>query len=307
MRQLPVQQVLHPPTHTSGAVSDGGVTWTYRAVSGYDLVDTAIQVAGSQLEYAYEMKPDGAVNAEDVGAALHGNETQTAMVLSVNGSAVTMLDNTWLSGDFVSIVESQYSTHSQIGNGLTPIIESVVTRTFKRQWFELHHKHEIKNKVDLGYFYSHMWPLLHYHGVNAQKYVVESIWSSGDGHCYAKDYYSRLNPIAGRTKDTLQIAYGDCLQPNGLNGVPTTQKAPLRFAAWLDVDPSSVDAYSNATSVFSGKAMNISGVDVSAGGYSSDVVKMYFERYAKRKPKTLNVGEKFECFARYGLDIYSNS
>ncbi|MFX9871521.1 hypothetical protein ABTP57_04405 [Acinetobacter baumannii] len=295
-----------PPTHTSGAVSDGGVTWTYRALSGYDLLDTAIQVAGSQLEYAYEMKPDGATTFEDVGGALHGNETQTALKVSVNGTSVVMLDNTWLSGDFVSIVESQYSTHSQIGSGLTPIIATVLTRTFKRQWFEIQHSHEVKYKVDAGYFYSHMWPLLHYHGVNGQKYVVDTLWSSGDGHRYAKDYYSQVNPIVGRTKDTLQIAYGICLQPNGTNGVPTTQKAPLRFAAWLDVDPSSVDAYSNATSVFSGKSMNLSGVDVSAGGYSSDVVKMYFERYAKNTPKTLNVGDKFECFARYGLDIFPN-
>lgn len=298
---------LNPPTHTNGAVSDGGVTWTYRAQSGYDLVDTAIQVAGSQLEYAYEIKPDGATTSEDVGAALHGNEAQTALKISVNGNAVSMLNNTWLSGDFINIVESQYSTHSQIVGGATPIFETVLTRTFKRQWFEIHHKHTVKYKTECGYFYPHMWPLLHYHGVNGQKYVVDSLWSSGDGYRYAKDYYSQVNPIVGRTKDTLQVAYGQCLQPNGSVGVPSTQRAPLRFAAWLSVDLESVNSYSNANSVFSGKAMNISGVDVSTGGYSSDVVKMYFERYSKNKPKTLNVGDKFECFARYGLDIYSNS
>lgn len=298
---------LNPPTHTNGAVSDGGVTWTYRALSGYDLVDTAIQVAGSQLEYAYEIKPDGATASEDVGAALHGNETQTALKIAVNGNAVSMLNNTWLSGDFINIVESQYSTHSQISGGATPIFETVLTRTFKRQWFEIHHKHTVKYKTECGYFYPHMWPLLHYHGVNGQKYVVDSLWSSGDGYRYAKDYYSQLNPIVGRTKDTLQVAYGQCLQPNGSGGVPSTQKSPLRFAAWLSVDPESVNSYSNANSVFSGKAMNISGANTVNGGYSSDVIKMYFERYAKSKPKLLNIGDTFECFARYGLDIYSNS
>lgn len=295
----------NPPVHTSGSVSDGGVTWAYRALSGYDLVDSAIQVAGSQLEYAYEMLPQGATTKEDVGGALHGNEIQTALSVYVGNNKSLLLDNSWSTGDVVSIKEENYSTHSQVGGGTTPIIKTTLLRTFKRQWIEMYHKHSLQVDTKLGYFYPHMFPVLHYHGP-VSKFAVEKIWSSGDGDRKCSSYYSRNNPIVGRTKDTLMIAYGRCLQPDGAGGIPSSVKSPLSFAAWLSIDPSSVDSYDSASSVFCGKAMNISGADVTNGGYSSMTSKMYFERYSVNSPKLLKAGESFESFARYGLDIYPN-
>lgn len=294
-----------PPTHTSGAISDGGVTWTYRAITSYDLVDSAIQVAGSQLEYAYEMKPLGATTKEDVGGALHGNEVQTALSIFVGNNKATLLDNTWLTGDLISFKEENYSTHSQIGGGATPVVKTSLVRTFKRQWVEMYHKHVMQMQVELGYFYPHMYPLLHYHGAS-NKYAVRKFWSPGDGDRKCSDFYNQSNPFVGRTKDTLMIAYGDCLQPNGSGGVPTTQTPPLQFSAWLSIDPSSVDSYDSADSLFAAKAMNTSGADVSMGGYSSMTSKMYFERYSNRNPRTLAAGDSFECFARYGLDLIQN-
>lgn len=291
-----------PPTHTTGTVSDGGVDWTYRANSSYDLVDSVIHVAGSQLEYAYEMKPTGATNKEDVGGALHGNEVQTALKIAVGNLSVVLVDGSWLSGDLITFTEVQHSTHSEIGAGSTPIIQTTLTRTFKRQWVEMHHKNDALLDVVLGYYYPHMYPILHYHGAS-NKYAVRKIWSPSDGDRKCSDFYNQTNPFVGRTKDTLMIAYGDCLQPNGSGGVPTTQKAPLEFVAWLSVDPSSVDSYDKADSLFAAKAMNTSGADVGAGGYSSMTSKMYFERYSNRNPRLVKAGTTFECFARYGLDI----
>lgn len=292
-----------PPTHTSGAVSDGGVTWTYRALSGYDLVDSAIQVAGSQLEYAYEMKPVGATVKEDVGGALHGNETQTSMSVYVGNNVSVMIDNTWLTGDTISFKEEINATHSQIGSGTTPVIKTTLLRTFKRQWVEMYYKHVMQMQVELGYFYPHMWPLLHYHGP-VQKYAVRKFWSPGDDNRLCSDFYNQVNPFVGRTKDTVMIAYGDCLQPDGAGGVPTAIPAKLGFAAWIAIDPSSIDSYKSADRIFAAKAMNTSGGDASSGGYSSITSKMYFERYSTQSPKTLQSGNSFECFARYGLDIF---
>lgn len=291
------------PTHTEGTVSDGGVDWTWRKLSGYDLIDTSIQVAGSQLEYAYKMKPVGATQDEDVGGALHGNEVQESYLIYVGNLSSKPDVGVWTIGGDIAIKEYIYSTHSEIGNGLTPIIKTQLIRTFKRQWLEIHHKHEIqRDDVTLGYFYPHMYPILHYHGAT-QRYIVDELWSPSDGSRNPALYYGQRNPIVGRTKDTLMIAYGQCLQPTGVQGVPSAQEAPLRFATWISVSPNSVDNYNKADSIFAGKSMNTSGIDVSAGGYSSMTVKMYFERYSAASPVTLKSGESFECTARYGLSL----
>lgn len=294
-----------PPTHGSGAVSDGGVTWTFRTITSFDLVDSAIQVAGSQLEYAYEIQPDGAAALEDVGGALHGNEVQTALTISVDNFPITPIVGTWSIGDVVGFKEVGYSTHSEIGGGTAPIIHTTMIRTFKRGYVDMHHNNEVAVESTFGYYYPHMLPLLHYHGA-ANKYAVQKVWSSGDGYKESADYYGISNPIVGRTKDTLMVAYGECLQPNGSGGVPSNIPAPLSFAAWVSVDPTSVDYYDNANSIYAGKAMNTSGIDVSAGGFSSSTTKLYFEKYAGNNPQTLPVGYSWDCFARYGFDIFTN-
>lgn len=294
-----------PPTHTSGTVSDGGGNWTFRAITSYGIVDSAIHVAGSQLEYAYQMKPTGATDDEDVGGALHGNEVQTSLKISVGNLPATLSTGQWLTGDLISFKEVIYSTHSEIGSGLTPIINTVLERIFKRQWIEIHHKHTLAMDVTLGYYYPHMWPLLHYHGA-ANKYAVRKVWSPSDGDRLCANFYGQVNPFIGRTKDTLMVAYGECLQPDGGGGIPTAIAAPLQFAAWISIDPSSVDSYAKADSLFAAKAMNTSGADVSAGGFSSMTSKIYFERYSSRTPRLITSGTSFDCFARYGLDLIIN-
>jgi len=291
-----------PPTHTSGSVSDGTVTWTYRATSGYDLTDHRIQAVGSQLEYAYEIKPTGAANKEDVGGALHGNETQTALAFLVGSTPVSLGDATWASGDGVTINESITATHSEIGGGATPVVLTKLTRTFLRQYVEVAHKHTLQMAAAVGYFYSHMWPLLHYDGP-ANKYAMRRVWSPCDGYRNCADFYGQTNPFVGRTKDLLMVGYGDALQPNGSGGVPSVEAAPLSFVVWLAVDPSSVGNYADAARIFASKAMNTSGIDVSAGGFSSMTSKMYFEKYSSITPKALLSGAVIECSARYGLAL----
>jgi len=288
------------PTHTSGTVSDGGVSWTYRVDSGYNLLDHRIQAAGSQLEYAYEIKPSGAVNKEDVGAALHGNETQTSYSIYVGGTKASLLNGEWRVGDSVQIVESLYSTHSEIGGGTTPVVVTSLSRTFKRQHVEVTHKHTLQMAAELGYFYPHMWPLLHYSSIG-QKYGVRKLWTPGDGYRLCADFYGQSNPFVGKTKDLLMVATGDAMQPNGVSGTPSSATPPLSFMAWLSVDPDSVDYYKDASSLFATKAMNTSGADVSAGGFSSMTSKMYFERYSADNPVSLPNGYSFECRAIYGF------
>jgi hypothetical protein len=295
-----------PPTHTSGTVSDGGVSWTYKPVSSYELLDHRIQAPGSQLEYAYEIRPTGASSFEDVGGALHGNETQTALQIMLGSSIVNPPLQKWLAGDSVNFIENIDVNHSQIGGGATVVNKTILRRTFAPSGVEIQHTHKLQTAGQFGYFYAHMWPLLHYSSIGA-KYGILSLWSPSDGERICADFYGANNPFVGRTKDTIMIAEGECLQPNGSAGVPTTIKAPLRFAATLSVSPDSVDYYRTSKSTFAAKAMNTSAANVSSGGFSSMTSKMYFTRNDTLVPTPYSAGDTITCTARYEFDIYGNS
>lgn len=290
------------PTWSSGSGSDGTVSWQQRDASGYDLLDHRIQAAGSQLEYAYQIKPSGAASREDVGGALHGNEIQTSMALYVGGTQATLADFEWRVGDWVGIKENITATHSQIGGGTTPVVLTVLVRNFLRQSVEIRHKHTLQFSSELGYFYSHMWPLLHYSSVG-QKYGLQSLWSPSDGYRLSSSYYGQTNPFVGRVKDLIVAGYGSAFQPNGGGGVPATTPAPLQFVAWLAVDPDSVDNFKDAREFFCAKDMNTSGADVAAGGYSSMTSKIYFERYSGLAPVGKPAGYQINCVALYGLAL----
>lgn len=291
-----------PPTHTSGSVSDGGVTWVYMSESSYSLTDHRIQAAGSQLEYAYQIQPSGASALEDVGGAMHGNETQTAVQWYLSGAAVTPPTKAWLVGQDIEVKETIQATHSEIGGGSTPVVNTTLRRRFTPTGVEVEHEHTMQTAGTFGWFYAHMWPLLHYSSTG-QKYGITEIWSPGDGSRKCSDWYGVSNPFVGRTKDVLMVARGECLQPDGSGGVPTNDAAPYRFAAWLSVSPESVDNYRHAVGTMAGKAMNTSGVDVSSGGYSSMTSKMYFERVSSSVGLAYAANDVIRCRAFYGLNV----
>lgn len=290
------------PTHATGSVSDGGVTWIQRDASGYDLIDNRIQAEGSQLEYAYEIKPAGATTREDVGGVLHGNESQTAFTLAVDATAISLINFAWGVGESVSFNESLTVTHSEIDGGSTPVVLTKLSRSFDRSGAVVRHQHTLQMAAEVGYFYNAMWPLLHYDGPKA-KYAVRRVWSPCDGYRACSDFYGQLNPIIGRTKDLVFVCEGDAYQADGSGGVPTATAAPVGFVAWMSVDRDSVNAYSQGNRIFAGKAMNTSGADASSGGSSSMVSKLYFERYSTQSPVSLPLGEVIECVAKYGLAL----
>lgn len=292
------------PTHSSGSVSDGTVSWTYRDETSYALTDHRIQAAGSQLEYAYQVKPTGATALEDVGGALHGNEAQTSEQWYLSGAPVSVPTAAWLVGDEIMLAEEIDVTHSEIGGGSTVINETMLKYFVRAAGVTVEHSHDWQVGGEFGYYYPHMWPLLHYSSVG-QKYGVRRLWSPSDGDRLSSDWYSVSNPFVARVKDLLCIAYGDALQPDGSGGVPTTTPATLGFVASLKVDPESVDGYKDARSVFMAKAMNTSGVDVSSGGFSSATNKIYFERYSGEAPKAFSSGFAFTCTAHYGLEVFA--
>lgn len=290
------------PTHTTGSVSDGGVTWVYRAASSYNSIDHRIQAVGSQLEYAYEMQPTGASETEDVGGALHGNEVQDSLAFRVDGNSATLTQNVWVTGSVIDVVEGLHSYHSQIGAGATPVINTHLTRSFQRPFVEITHTHTLEMDLQFGYFYSHMWPMVHYSSVG-QKYGLRKLWTPTDGDSVCSSYYGLSKQFIGKTKDYLMMGYGDALQPDGSGGVPTVIPATKEFVAWLSVSPSSVSNFDTARDIFAAKMMNTNGINVSAGGYSSMTSKMYFERYPSSVPTAKTAGYSFTCSAKYGMIV----
>jgi hypothetical protein len=289
-----------PPTHSSGTVSDGAVSWTQRDSSGYELTDHRIHAAGSQLEYAYEIKPTGASSYNDVGGAVHGNETQTSYELLVDGVAVNLPSSTWAIGETVTMNEVLEVTHSQTGAAV--VVNTKLSRRFARDCVTISHEHTLNTQTIFGYFYAAMWPLLHYSSTGA-KYGVQRLYSPGDGWRECSDYYGVNNPFVGRTKDLVMIAEGDAFQPDGVAGVPTAVDPAYKFVAWVKVTPESVKSYQDARRIYASKAMNTSGADVSSGGYSSMTSKMYFERYSNAVPITEASGTIIRCSAQYGLTV----
>ena len=291
------------PTHTTGTVSDGGVSWTYRADSGYVLPSHRLQGAGSQAEYAYEIKPSGATTKEDVGGLLHGNEVQTAIDWRVGLNSVTLQNFGWAVGDSVAMREAIDVTHSEIGGGSTAINKTVLSRSFGKDGVAVRHSHTLQMAADIGYFYNAMWPLLHYDAIG-YKFGVTDVWSPGDGSRSPADWYGVANPFVGRTTDYVIEARGPAFTPDGAAGVPSALPAPLRFRASLQISPDSVDGYLQPGGrLFAAKAMNTSGGTYGSGGYSSGVVKLYFERNSTNTPQPYASGAVINCQALYTITL----
>lgn len=289
-----------PPTHTSGTVSDGSVSWTYRA-SSYSLVSSQIQATGSQLEYAYRFKPTGATAFEDVGGSLHGNEAQASQTITVDGVDPTLSDGEWAQGDGVVIAEVIEATHSE--TGATVIVDTSLTRTFRVPYVTVEHNHTFNVACEVGWFYGAMWPLLHYHGGTGQKYALDRLYSLSEGVTRCADYYGNSDAETPGAADYAIFGWGRCFQPDGVGGVPTSQSAPNGFALWCEVTPETVGYHQGMSATRTNKDMNTSGADVSAGGASSMVSKMYFSRFGADNPQAVGAATTLNCSARYGLII----
>lgn len=292
-----------PPTHTAGTVSDGGVSWTYMASSSYDLASHTIQAAGSQLEYAFQIKPDGASAFEDVGGLLHGNETLAALAVDVDGTeAGDPGIGIWLSGDVVSAKQAITTFHSEIGGGATNVADVVLMHRVTSAGVDVDHRHTWNVAASIGWCYVAMWPLLAYDG-GSQRYTLDKMWTPQGGVRAAADYRGQANPIVGKSPDIVFAAWGDILGPNGSGGVPSASPGVLAAVTTMRVDSAGLAEYRQANNVFAGLAMNLSAADPTVNGYASHAMKFYAERVALSAPTAVAAAEVWRCSARYGLAL----
>ena len=291
------------PTHASGSVSDGGVTWTFKAASSFALATHRLAAEGSQLEYAYEIKPTGAASFEDVGGQMHGNEAQDSLVWSVDGTPVSLSNGQWAHGREVLSTEEITVTHSEVGGGLTPVVNTVLTRAFSGYGCTVAHEHEMLSAGEFGYFYPAMRPVLHYSSIGA-KYGVLTISSANGGSFNCADFYGVVSPLEAESLDLSMSATGIAFQPDGVSGVPTGANPEYSVALSVSASQESVSFGSSDNEYFSFAAMNPAGIDVSSGGFSSMLSKIYIVRHITRlDPAPYSNSEVIRCSADYRLSL----
>jgi hypothetical protein len=291
------------PTHPAGSVSDGSVTWLYMTASSYDLSAHTIQSAGSQLEYAYQVRPVASPTTEDVGGIVHGNETLTALAVISDGDSLSDLGvGVWLSADSITVDQSITAAHSVAGTiALTKLRHSVSNRAIV-----VEHSHAWQQATDVGWFYAAMWPFLHWGaGTGEYRYGPRYAWTPQAGTRSFADFYGQSNPIVGRAPDFLSLAWGDVLMPKGSAGVASLTAGPVTAVLGLYVPPESVEEYRHSRSVFAGMAMNIAAT--TAPGLSSVVGKFYFERCPDSNRQRVGAGDVWRSSAVYLLDLHTSA
>lgn len=292
------------PTHTSGSATDGTVTWLYMSSSSYsDDYWDSLQVAGSQMEYAYEIQPSGTTVFDDVGGLVHGNENLVSLTVTVDGVLRSMNVGDWANGIVIQLSQSIQTIHSQTGT--TNHISTTLNHVFNIDHLNINHSHTFNTTTTLGFFYNAMWPLMHWMAPGYYKYEMDNLILPQGGTFNFPNYYGQSNPIVGRTRDYAIGSTGKVFRPlgNAGTGQPSTEPSKLAVVMYLDVDPQSVEMYKRLGVNYAGCAMNLSGV--TPPGFSSVVGKMYFERYSHAMGVVIQSGTIFTCNANYYLGLKS--
>ena len=291
------------PSHSSGAVSDGGITWNYVGKSTYNLPETRVQAAGSELEYAFEFKRLIGDAFQDVGGNLHGNEFVTSLMVLIDGEAQTMGDNTLYKGSKIDIVQD-----------ITQHLDAYATRTDFANVQQIHAFSnacmEVKLLGDLlidgfvGYYYSAMFPFLPYFGgLNATK--TFRYFESPRFRVDLEDYQNAANTIIGRQEDFCMTAEGVAFQEKTNTGVPSVNTSPTNIIIGCFVTPRSVDDYKNGSNTRAGLAVNLNSGEYT--GFSSWVAKMYFTRFNSNEASPVTAGQFFNHNARYYCHLQQNN
>ena len=294
------------PTHVSGTVSDGGVSWLAVLTTSFSAEDFRIQSAGSELEYAYKIKPTGETVAEDCGGNLHGNEYMTALpVVKVAMTVVTdtELNNKIFLADSIEISQNITQYYGTYGAGHYTMATNKQVHSFFGQATEVYYKLTWAVNANVGYFYSAMWPFLVYDGPNSRKQFKRMYTPQFDVDL--ADYSGVAgNPIVGLKKDYIMCAEGRAFQPSGEAGVPVTGDGQGGVIIGLRVTKDSVNGYLDADK---NAGIAVNGNAGQYTGYSSWLGKMYFQRYKDNQVTAVTAGDSFEARNRYYVVLTGNA
>jgi hypothetical protein len=127
---------------------------TTRANGNFLVAKHAVLSTASVYEYAVQPLPTGTITKTFLGNA-HGNDTQTALVFDVDGSAPSLSTTmTAISGASITVTRTSQLTHPEYGGGTTPICNvTTVYRLHKTNGLTLSHDFAwlVAGTIDGGY------------------------------------------------------------------------------------------------------------------------------------------------------------
>lgn len=293
----------NPPIHTSGTVSDGGVSWVRISTSAFGSKRTRLQPTPAQVDYAYEFAPNPESPKQDVGGNAHGNEyLLETPELYVDGIKVDIPgQDQWVEGldiRFVQRVQAYYGTPEDHIN----INETRLTYQIDQRGKTIRHSQLWQSEGVVGYFYPAMWTLYRYAGGNERYNVFDECYRPIGGLLDLQQFLSQpTNPIIGGTRDVYAELRGQIFRPIGSENNPVDGEMSIR--AGLLVTPDSVNHYRNTDFSF-GIAANNSNFDGS-NQYAAWTAKMYFQRCSTNDwaSESVSVGAIWESESRYVVSI----
>ena len=289
------------PSHTSGSASDGGVTWAITARTSFSQKSTEVQKAGSELEYAYEIKPEGESTLDDVGGNVHGNEyvISTSVLVDNTESVVTEQDLIGYNISFKQVLKDYYGSFAT----KTDVADVIQIHNFNSYATTVSYDMTFLVNAELGYFYACMQPFLVYGSPDFTK-NFESM-SSPTYTFEFSDYESdATNPIIGNAKDFWLEAKGRCYVEKGSGGVPTSDNGEIGLYLGLKADIAGLNYYRHGLTRC-GFSMNANNGQYT--GYSSWLAKMYFQRSSVSKAESVTSGQKISNKATYYTILADNN
>ena len=289
------------PSHVSGTVSDGGVNWLVLSSSSFISNEFYVQLEGSELEYAYEAKPDGEVNRQDIGGNLHGNEELLSSKLIIDNEIKdfsTLTNNAFYLGKNICLqqnIKQYYGTPSsnyEIANVTT-------NHLFNNQCINFYADFEFKVKTQVGYFYNAMYPFVAFEGATARKVALDYATPSNQFNLI--NYSETIGIQTNNTKDFIAWVNGNAYVPSGVAGVPSTSLGAGKFLIALKSDSKSLKDY-EYSNINLGIVPNLNNGKYSS--YSSWVGKIYFQMASLESPYVFQIGEKYNINNRYYLKLY---
>lgn len=292
-----------PPTHTSGTVSDGGVSWLSIASSAFEQKSTRLQPTPAQVDYAYEVTPDGQADPQDVGGNAHGNEYLTSDPELYADGVMTTLPS---AGEFViarSIVFRQnIRAYYTLTSSEIDLNDTVLNYEIDKDGKTISHTMNWLYSSSIGYFYPAMWTLYRYTGGNDKYNIFDTCYRPIGDDLTLQDYIGLSNPIVGGTRDVYAELRGRVFRSKNSGNI-SSDNGELSVRAGLLVTSASVNNYKNTEFSF-GMATNNSSFD---GTNDSEgwTVKMYFQRcstvdYAKEQ---VEVGDSWNSESRYCVSV----
>jgi hypothetical protein len=289
------------PTHTSGTVSDGTVSWTFQSSTSFSDDSQTISTYGSEREYKYDCRPVGQSGYEDIGGNLHGNEfLKSDPVFLVSGEAVDISGGDDFTSDSIAIVQSITNYYGPFASKID-VADVSQNHAISGGVLDISIKFDVLTDLDRRSSFACMWPFLTYASNGFTKNFTK--FSTPRAVETLSDHEGvTLGLNQGNKKDFWVEAVGRAYPERGSGGTPSSDNGKTGLRIALKVNSQDVQNYS-LSDVNAALAVNLNGGSYT--GYSSWLSKMYLEDVGSSEVRHLS-GDTYSIGAQYLIELYPN-